>query len=313
MDIDWEGDCGVLLRRHAIAQGYDDRTLRRMVSSGELHRIRRGAYVPGPTWAEADPVDRHRLTARAVLLTAHPGAVLTHVSAIAEYDVPIWGVDLNEVHLTRPDGFAGRREAGVVHHCGDLPARDVVIRNRLSISSAARAAIELTTHADLEAALVSINWMLAEGLASRPELERYLETFKHWPNSLHSDLVIRLSDHRNKWPIESRMGYLLWRQGLPRPVSQFEVRDERGHVVAILDFAFPKHHCFIEMDGRIKYLYFRRPGESLEEFILREKRREELVCLLTGWVCIRLTWDDLARPVITARRIRALLSRGAGR
>ena len=64
---------------------------------------------------------------------------------------------------------------------------------------------------------------------------------------------------------------------------------------------------FLEFDGRIKYQRLRREGESIEDVILREKRREELICAKTGWVCIRITWEDLARPTTTSRRIRALL------
>jgi hypothetical protein len=32
-----------------------------------------------------------------------------------------------------------------------------------------------------------------------------------------------------------------------------------------------------------------------------------MICARTGWVCIRITWEDLARPITTARRIRTLL------
>jgi hypothetical protein len=85
------------------------------------------------------------------------------------------------------------------------------------------------------------------------------------------------------------------------------VYDERGNLVAVLDFAWPELGVFLEFDGQIKYNRLRRPGESLEDVIRREKRREELVCLLTGWVCIRITWRDLSTPEMTARRIRALL------
>jgi hypothetical protein len=43
-------------------------------------------------------------------------------------------------------------------------------------------------------------------------------------------------------------------------------------------------------------------------FLLREKKREERICQLTGWVCIRIGWSDLETPVATAGRIRRLLS-----
>jgi hypothetical protein len=51
----------------------------------------------------------------------------------------------------------------------------------------------------------------------------------------------------------------------------------------------------------------RRSGESLDDFLLREKRREEMICQLTGWVCIRITWADLARPRLLASRILKIL------
>ncbi len=54
-----------------------------------------------------------------------------------------------------------------------------------------------------------------------------------------------------------------------------------------------------------------REGETLEQFLLREKRREELICALTGWVCIRITWETSQRPRLLARRDpRASWSRG---
>ena len=57
----------------------------------------------------------------------------------------------------------------------------------------------------------------------------------------------------------------------------------------------------------MKYEKHRRKGETLEQFLMREKQREELICQLTGWVCIRVTWSDLAAPELLARRVRKLL------
>ncbi len=80
--------------------------------------------------------------------------------------------------------------------------------------------------------------------------------------------------------------------------------DESGRLVGRVDFLWAKYGVFGEMDGKLKYLTMRREGETLDEFLLREKRREEQICALTGWVCIRITWEDLARPRLLARRIR---------
>jgi hypothetical protein len=308
MDIDWDGDLGIFLRRDALAQGYDDRTLRMLVRRSELHRIRRGAFIPMSIWSLFDAAGRHRATARAVLRTAHPSAALTHVSSLLEHEAPTWHVDLSEVHLTRTDGLAGRREAGVVHHRGALLTKEVVTCHGVPVSPAGRACIELTTMAGVESSLVSTNWLLAQRVTTKEELAALVERFQFWPRSLRSDLVVRLADPRCAWPGEARLSHLLWREHLPRPAPQYEVYDERGNLAAVLDFALPEFGVFIEFDGLIKYQRMRREDETLDDVILREKRREELVCLLTGWICIRVTWEDLARPTLTARRIRAVLA-----
>jgi hypothetical protein len=64
----------------------------------------------------------------------------------------------------------------------------------------------------------------------------------------------------------------------------------------------------MEFDGKEKYLKFRRPGESVTDAVLREKRREERIRELTGWTCIRITWADLYDPERTAARIRAVMA-----
>jgi hypothetical protein len=266
-----------------------------------------GAYVDARVWAELDEVGRHRVTARAVLKTAHPSAVLTHVSSVVERGAPVWSVDLSEIHLTRTDGKPGRREAGVVHHRGDLDEAEVEVVNGVACSRAGRSALELTTMVSVESSLVSVNWLLQHSATSEAELERLVVLFRNWPGSLRSDLVVRLADARCAWPGEARASHLLWREHLPAAQPQYEIRDVAGNLIGIVDFDWPELGVFLESDGRIKYERLRRDGETLEEVILREKRREELICARTGWVCIRITWEDLARPATTARRIRALL------
>jgi hypothetical protein len=307
MAIDWDDPALVFLRRDLLAQSCDDRTIRNSVRSGELHRIRRGAFCPGSMWRAADPESRHRLTARAVIRTAHPSTVLTHVSSLLERETPVWNVDLSQIHTTRTDGRSGRREAGIVHHRGRLPEWEVELLNGLRVSRAARSVVELTSIADVESGLVSANWLLAQSACSRPELDTVVRRFSHWPNTLCSDLVVRLSTPACQWPGEARTQHLLWRLHVPPAVPQYEIYDDRGLLFAVLDFAWPEFGVFLEFDGRIKYERLRREGETLEDVIYREKLREERVCALTGWVCIRITWADLARPEATARRIMALL------
>lgn len=297
----------VVLRRELLAEGYTDNQIQRLVRSGELHRVRHGSYVSGSLWSTLSASDRHRVLVRAVLKRAHPSAVATHISAAVERGAPVWGITLDEAHITRTDGKTGRREAGVVHHRGQLDADDVEIVNGIPVSRAPRAAVEVTTMTSVEPALVTVNGMLHAKMLTHGEFAAEVEARKHWPDTLATTLVLRLCDPRIQSVGESRTAFMCWDQHLPRPEPQVAVYDELGRLFAYADFAWCEQGVFLEFDGRIKYELFRREGETLEEFLMREKQREERICQLTGWVCIRITWTDLEHPERTAGRIRRIL------
>lgn len=298
----------VFLRREALADGYSDRAIQGKVASGEWHRVRRGAYVDGAAWRDLSATDRHRVTARAVLKSSHSSTVLSHASAALEHGVPVWGIDLTEVHVTRTDGKPRRREAGVVHHRGRLSPDEVTTVGEVPVTSIVRTAIEMPTITGVEAALVSVDALLRLGQPSSATLHSALDRSKHWPRSLISQVVFRLADPRHESAGESRTAYLCWDQRLMRPEPQVIVHDERGREFARVDFAWPELGVFLEFDGREKYRIFRRENESLEDYLMREKRREERICMLTGWVCIRISWQDLERPRETGERIRRILA-----
>jgi hypothetical protein len=244
---------------------------------------------------------------RAVLLTAHPSAALSHVSAAIEWGADTWGIDLDEVHVTRTDGKSGRREHGVVHHRGRLAEEEVLTANGVRVTCAARALAETCTVAAVEPSLVVANSMLHRGVVQPEGFDEQTTFTRSWPSSLTTTVVQRLADPRIESVAESRAFHLFWQEHIPRPQPQLEVFDETGHRVGRVDFAWPDLGVFAEIDGKEKYLLYRRPGETLEQFLLREKRREEAICAITGWVCIRITWEDLARPRLLARRIRRIL------
>lgn len=302
---DLEG--AVRLRSEMLADGYTDQQLRRWVRSGALHRIRRGAYVSGEVWRECSAEDRHRLACRAVLKAGHPLMALTHVSNAVERGVPVWNIPLDEVHTTRTDGKGGRREAGVVHHVGILHEDEVEVVNGMRVSSAARCAVEVSTITSVEPALVVINAMMHAGLVDEPSLIAAITELKNWPSTLSNHLLLHLVDRRMSSVAETRTDYLCHTQRLPRPEPQAHVHDEFGNLLGIVDFVWREAGVFLEFDGKIKYEKHRKPGETLDAYLTREKRREERICQETGWVCIRITWADLETPVVTARRIRRLL------
>jgi hypothetical protein len=299
---------GIFLRREALALGYTDRALSRAVRGRVIHRIRQGAYVFVDQWAELDQPQQHLLRAMAVLRTAGTKVALSHVTALIKMGAPVWDLPLDDVHLTRLDGKAGRREAGVAQHSGLLLPGDVCQIDGVAVTSATRTALDLTMIADVEHSMPPIEHLLHTKATDKRALQERARVRDVWPSTLTTDLTIRLADGRMESVGESRSKYMFWRGGIPMPEPQYDIVDERGHVVARVDFAWPEYGVFLEFDGRTKYELLRRDGESVLDVVLREKKREEMICRLTGWRCIRIVWADLHRPEATIARIRAVLA-----
>ena len=306
--VDLEGL--VRLRRDLLASGMTDPQIDRLVRAKVLKRIRYGAYVQYDLWEQLSPEDRHRLLARAVRARAHSATALTHVSSLIERGISLWGFPLDVVHTTRTGGDhrAGRRQKDWVPHRSILEAEDREELNGVVVSTAPRSAFELTTLGGVERALVAVNRLLHAKAMTMIEFKEQADAHRDWPGSLTTNLVVHLADARLESVGEDRFSYLVFKQGLVRPEPQFEIFDELGTLVARVDFAWPELGVFVEFDGKVKYERYRRDGETLDDFLMREKAREELVCQLTGWTCVRITWADLARPELVASRIRKVMA-----
>lgn len=301
---------GIFLRREAIALGYDDRALDRARAAGQIRRVRHGAYVFVDQWRVLDEEGRHLLQARAVLRTARSEVALSHTTALIVLGAPLWDLSLERVHLTRLDGRAGRREAGIVQHRGRVLPGDVTEIAGMLVTSPVRTALDMTRIVDVEHSLVPMDWLLRTKALVKPDLRARAAAMNLSPGTLATDLTIRLANERCESAGESRTSYMMWRGGLSKPEPQHPIRNQWGTVVAWVDFAWPELGVFLEFDGKIKYEKLRKAGESVLDVVLREKKREELICRLTGWRCIRIVWADLHRPGETIAYIRGVLAGG---
>ncbi len=304
---------GCFLRREALELGYRDGEIARLVRDRVWVRLRHGAYTLAQVWKTADSTARHLMVSRAAQRTARSDAILSHTSSLCALGVDHWGLDLDSVHLTRRDGRVGRRGAGVIQHCGTVMAGDVIDDGGFAHMAPTRTALEITMLTDVERGLVVVNGFLHAEMTTIHDLRARYAAMEHWPHSLQTDIVLRLCDPRPESIAETRCDFLFFRQGLPRPIPQLEVRDDSGRLIGRLDFAWPQLGVWLEFDGRMKYDELRRLGETEVDVLMREKRREELIREVTGWECIRITWADLAHPERVAARIRAAFARSARR
>jgi hypothetical protein len=301
------GDGSLWLRSELKNAGHSDRDIAALVAGGVLRRLRRGAYADAPAFDAADASGRHRLLARAAVKQAKTRVIVSHTSAVPFHDGPIWRLPMNEVQLSRPDGRAGRAQAGIRQHQRLVQPDDVVIRHGLEVMSATRTALEVTTCASTEVSLIVVNDFLHRRLTTVLDLQQRYAAMCHDPYTLKTDLVLRLADPRLESPAETRTWFMCYRHGVPAPTPQYQLRDEIGDLIARLDFAWPELGVWLEVDGRQKYVKYLREGESVVDVVLREKERESMIAEITGWRCIRITWVDLADPEATVARIIRLL------
>jgi hypothetical protein len=301
------GDGSLWLRSELKNAGHSDRDIAALVAGGVLRRLRRGAYADAPAFDAADASGRHRLLARAAVKQAKTRVIVSHTSAVPFHDGPIWRLPMNEVQLSRPDGRAGRAQAGIRQHQRLVQPDDVVIRHGLEVMSATRTALEVTTCASTEVSLIVVNDFLHRRLTTVLDLQQRYAAMCHDPYTLKTDLVLRLADPRLESPAETRTWFMCYRHGVPAPTPQYQLRDDIGDLIARLDFAWPELGVWLEVDGRQKYVKYLREGESVVDVVLREKERESMIAEITGWRCIRITWVDLADPEATVARIIRLL------
>lgn len=303
------GDDLFFLRRDALARGLGDKALARLRREGVLHRVRHGAYTRRSHWRSLDHAGRHLLRARCAVRAARADVALSHTSAALAMGCPVWGIALDDVHLLRLDGRGGRREAGVCQHHQSYAQEDLVMCDGLLVTSPTRTCLDLTTITGVEPSLVVVDHLLHRGEVSKQDLLRRSRDMPYSPGSLTTGLTLSLADGRSESVGETRLRYLLWRGGLPSPVPQLAVT-AGGRVLYRLDLAWPELGVWLEFDGRDKYVSYLRPGESVVDVVLREKRREEDIARRTGWRCIRVTWRDLADPDRLVARIAAALAGG---
>ena len=300
----------VFLRSEALKFGYDDRDLRRALQDGQLTKVRHGAYVSSLVWAEADSLERHRLRSHAVLRSHATPLALSHTSAAVEHGLRLYRPDLDKVHVVCLDKPMARSTPDVVYHRVPVQEADLEERpDHVLVVKPTRAALETASLSSVASGLVVLDGLVHQKLATVDEVHEAHARF-HGPGSRKLQITVRLVRDGAESAGESLGRHLCWSQHLPAPTLQFEVRDADGVLIGRTDYAWPEFGVLGEFDGLGKYGRLRRPDESVEQAVVREKRREDLLREITGWLMIRIIWSELYRPVETAHRIREQLSRG---
>lgn len=299
---------GVFTRAQALRCGVTSDEIRRAVKRGTWQRLRRGTYVNAERWQQASLTQRHVMGLWSMVLLALPPVIGSHDTAAAVLKLDLWEPSYDWIHLTRPL-HTGRREAGVWHHEATLDSKDTVIASGLMVTSPLRTALDIARGVDFEHGVVALDSALRMSGSSLEQLRELHFARLEWPGSLAAGRALAFADPRCGSVGESRTRLQLAACGLPEPLTQVCVFDERGYLVGIPDFLV-EGKTIIEFDGRLKYGLDGLDAEAMSARLWKEKEREDALRRL-GYEVVRITWADLYYPERITARVRAALARAA--
>jgi hypothetical protein len=298
----------VTLRGELLRAGWSADEIAARRRRGELAAVRRGAYVEGDDPRLGEAVAAHRLRVEAAVRQLGPGAVVSHASAAVLVGLPVWGLALDRVDVTRDRRSGARRTHDLHVHAAALDPAEITAIDGLLCTTRDRIVVDIARSAPFEVAVAVADAALrpprpgAPPLTTLQQLAVALDRGAHRPGIGAARRVVAFADGRSGSVGESRSRVAIARAGLPPPVLQWEVLTAYGR--CFVDFAWPEQRVVGEFDGRVKY---GRLGRAGEDVLWEEKRREDALRATDLWMA-RWTWPDLKDFTVTAARIAAALS-----
>jgi very-short-patch-repair endonuclease len=262
--------------------GISDKQLRHR----DVVRLSRDTYLPRAV--------ARTLTARvaAVLLTAPPGAVVSHLTAAA-----LWGVAIplqpadGPVHITVGTGSSVRTRSDRSIHRSPLSDAEVTRSRGIPITTRERTWRDLAMMLPQPALLAVTDQLLGMG-CTLLDMQTQLARRPSGRGAARARSVLPVADPRAESPMESVLRWLLHEADLPRPVLQHEVRDPGGRFLGRADLAWPDRKVLVEFDGDVH--------RERDVFVNDLRRQNRLVA--AGWIVLRFTSADvLGRPDAVVR------------
>jgi hypothetical protein len=296
----------IMLTERLLNQGFSYDEIGRSCRRGELRRIRRGAYAA--VAPNQSVVDRHRQMIMATVPQLRADAVVSHTSAAVLHFLPVPDRALAKVHLTRPRTVGGGKQRSLIAlHSSRLEAPDITQIDGVPVTSLARTVFDLARSMPFDQAVAAGDRALAIGMAIEL-LSDMLERGKYWGGIRAAQRVTSFIDGRAESVGESYSRVRCHQLNLPAPEPQLKIVD-RGQIVARCDLGWAEFGTVGEFDGRIKYGRLLLPGETAEDAVVREKRREDRIRDL-GWQVVRWIWVELFGFEVVRDRLARAFARG---
>jgi len=266
-----------------VAIGVSTAAIKHRVAVRRLRRVDECVYAIG-----------HRLTAQgrcmSAVLGSARGAVLSHRSAAAAWDLRQWPA--GPVEVTVPRLGARSRPGVVVHGTRHLDQDELTVRDGIPCTTVARTLVDLAAVAlpremkrALEQSLVLhlYDGRAMEAVLSRSNGRRGVKVLRRLLTDLHEPAPTNRE-------LERRLLDLIRDANLPLPAVNAHIGEHQ------VDFHWPEHRLVVETDG---HTYHSNP------IALARDRRRDLDLELSGWHVLRLGWRQVVHE---PGRVKSLLA-----
>jgi very-short-patch-repair endonuclease len=284
---------GVVTRAQLLGAGLTARVVWRRLEQQRLRPIHRGVYLVGPLNA---PHSREM----AAVLACGPGAVVSHMTAAALWDVVPRPSPVTPVDVLVPGRWCGHRPGVQVRRVRRLGPGEVTRWNGIPVTAPARTLLDLAADLGREGRSREMEQAVARaergGLVTGPELRALVARYprRMGVRLLRGVVEGHVGPVLTRSEAEERLLALIRGGRLPEPEVNVVVA---GHEV---DFLWAEERLVVEVDG-----YEFHSSKSCFE----ADRRRDAELSAAGFRVLRVTWRR-----ITAERdaVLALIARTLG-
>jgi hypothetical protein len=286
---------GVVAHGQLLDLGLGRRAIGHRLACGRLHALHRGVYAVG-----------HRAITRegrwmAAVLASGPGAVLSHRSAAALWNLRISPGTPADVTVRG----ALRSRAGIALHRATLASDELTVVGGMPVTTPPRTLLDLAGVVAPRHLERAVNDAEVLRLADAMSLE---DLVRRHPRRRGVAVLRRiLADGRagatvTRSELEDRFIAFVDRAGLPRPEVNAALALAGGWIEA--DCLWRSQRLVVELDGYTSH--------ATRAAFERDRARDRAL-QASGWRVVRLTWRQLAEePATVAAQLCALLARCAG-
>lgn len=283
---------GIVWHEQLLALGMTASGIRKRVAAGRLHRIHRGVYAVGHR-----SLTPHGRWLAAVESYGH--AALAHRSALEHH--MLLPRRPHPIHVVVPRLGAKSRKGIEVHCTRTLLRRDVVVKDKIPVTTVARSLLdfaEAATEAELAEAVEQAEIRRILDIAAIADVLDRSRGRRGAPalDAAVSHLHPLTKDTKSR--LERRFLRMLADAGLPAPLVNKPLLLPNGITIKP-DFHWPAHGLILETDGRETHL----TPTAFE----RDRRRDQQLTLI-GLRCPRTTWHQLdVQPGVVVALVAGLI------